>query len=177
MEKGLVVYKSKYGAVKKYAFLLREALACDIRDARQWKDMDFQTYDWIVFAGGIYAGGLACLAPLKKAYPRIRDKKLAVFFVGASPYEEKAFAQVRAQNLKGELQNIPAFYGRGAWNEAQMSWTDRTLCKMLKKAVAKKEPHALEPWMQELLSSAGQVWDWTDKEYLAPLVKYIRGDR
>lgn len=58
--------------------------------------------------------------------------------MGASPYDEKAVADVKAQNLKEELKDIPLFYGRGAWDEEAMSLPDRMLCRMLQKAVAKK---------------------------------------
>ena len=62
---------------------------------------------------------------------------------GASPYDEKAVADVKAQNLKEELKDIPLFYGRGAWDEEAMSLPDRMLCRMLQKAVAKKRPEHL----------------------------------
>ena len=54
-----------------------------------------------------------------------------------------------------------------------MSFTDRTLCKMLQKSVAKKDPSAYEPWMTALMCAVGQKCDWTDKKYLEPLIRYI----
>ena len=55
-----------------------------------------------------------------------------------------------------------------------MSWKDRTLCNMLKKAIAKKDPDTYEPWMKALMSAVDKACDWTDKEYLGPLLDYIR---
>lgn len=175
MEKGLLVYKSKYGATKKYVSLLREELCCHVCEAKSCKDFHLESYAWIIFAGGIYAGHIAGLDVLRKQYPRIKEKRLAVFCVGASPFDEKSFAQIKAQTLKQELRKIPAFYGRGAWDESRMTWLDRTLCGMLKKAVSKKDPASCEPWMKELLSFTGQSCDWTDREYLLPLIAYIKG--
>ena len=50
---------------------------------------------------------------------------------------------------------------------------DRTLCKMLQKAVAKQKPNEYEPWQKALMCAVGQKCDWTDKSYLEPLLKYI----
>ena len=174
MNKGLVLYKSKYGATKKYAGMLQTELACDICGIQKNHIYEWQRYDWIIFAGGIYASGIAGLDVLKKNYKQLKAKKLAVLAVGASPFDEKAFAEIKTHNLKENLADIPVFYGRGAWDEEKMTWKDRTLCKMLQKAVAKKDPASCEPWMQALLSSIGQKCDWTDRSYLAPLLSYIR---
>lgn len=185
MKKGLFLYKSKYGATKRYAEMfkelcgeeasLEEEVTCDILELKDMNEADFNACDWIVFAGGIYAGGVAGLHILKKKYPGIKDKKLAVFCVGASPYDENALAQLKQRSLQGELAHIPVYYGRGAWDESRMTWKDRTLCGMLKKAVAKKDAASLEPWMKALLSVEGQKCDWTDPKYLEPLMEYIRG--
>ena len=50
---------------------------------------------------------------------------------------------------------------------------DRTLFKMLQKAVAKQNPNEYEPWQKALMCAVGQKCDWTDKSYLEPLLKYI----
>lgn len=56
-----------------------------------------------------------------------------------------------------------------------MKFIDRTLCKMLQKSVAKKDPSTYEPWMKALMCAVGQDCDWTDKKYLIPLLDYIEG--
>ena len=78
------------------------------------------------------------------------------------------------RSLREDLKKIPLFYGRGAWNEERMTFKDRTLCKMLQKAIAKKDPQTYEPWMKALMSAVGKKCDWTDKEYLKPLLEYIK---
>ena len=55
-----------------------------------------------------------------------------------------------------------------------MTFKDRTLCKMLQKLVAKKDPNTYEPWMKALMSTIGEKCDWTNKEYLKPLLIYIK---
>lgn len=170
----VVIYKSKYGATEKYALMLKEELACDIYDVNNISQVKFEQYDSVIFAGGIYASGIAGLKVLRKYYPALKDKKLAVFGVGASPFDQKAFEQLKSHNLKDDLKAIPLFYGRGGWHESKMSFKDRTLCKMLKKMVSKQDPDSYEPWQEALLSAIGQEFDWTDKKYLISLIEYIK---
>jgi len=79
---------------------------------------------------------------------------------------------------------------RGRWTESQkrllkifgntfrstclnMKFMDRTLCKMLQKSVAKRNPDTYEPWMKALMCAVGQSCDWTDEKYLLPLIDYL----
>ncbi len=177
MSKGIIIYQSKYGATKKYADWLTASLGYDCLETPNATAADVQEYEYIILCGGIYASGIAGLSFLKKNYPALQNKKLAIFCVGASPYDEKALAEIKAHNLKNDLQNIPLFYGRGAWDEDAMSFKDRTLCKMLQKAIGKKDPSTYEPWMAALMSAVGQKCDWTDKAYLKPLIAYMNDER
>lgn len=169
----LVVYKSKYGATEKYAEMLKEAFECDVVEAGKFNRAMLTGRRCIILAGGIYAGGIAGIDILRKNISQLKGKKVAVFCVGASPFDEKAVEEVRTRNMKGDLQNIPLFYGRGAWDESKMSFKDRTMCKMMQKMVAKKSPSEYEPWMTALMSAMGESCDWTDEKYLKPLIEYV----
>ena len=173
MGKGIILYQSKYGATKKYVDWLMEATGFNVIETKKAKVADLQKYDVIVLGGGVYASGIAGFHFLKKNIGNLSDKKIAVFAVGASPYDKKAIAQVREMHFKGELCKVLLFYCRGAWDEDKMNVGDRTLCRMLQKAVAKQNPDEYEPWQMALMSAVGQKCDWTDKVYLEPLLKFI----
>ena len=111
---------------------------------------------------------------MKKNIDKLKSKKLVILCVGASPYDEGAFLAIKEHNLTGDLRDIPLFYGRGAWNESKMKFMDRTLCKMLQKSVAQKDPNTYEPWMKALMCAVGQDCDWTDKKYLIPLMDFLK---
>ena len=185
MNKILVIYKSKYGSTKKYVDMLKAELenrdegrgksVCDIVAVEQFDKALLENYNTVIVAGAVYASGISGLNVLKKNWDVMKDKKTAVFCVGASPYDEKAIREVKDNNLKGELKDIPLFYGRGAWDESRMTFKDRTLCRLLQKMVAKQNPEECEPWIKALLSAVGQKCDWTDRKYLLPLFEYIRG--
>lgn len=172
--KGIILYQSKYGATEKYARWLQEQLCFDCVEASKATLDVVKPYDTILFCGGIYASGIAGLAFLKKHIRQLQDKKTAIFCVGASPYDESAFAEIKARNLTGELRGIPIFYGRGAWDESKMTFRDRTLCRLLQKSVAKRDPDTYEPWMKALMCAVGQTCDWTDRKYLTPLLDYLK---
>lgn len=67
---------------------------------------------------------------LKKNIDKLRNKKVAILCIGASPYDESAFAEIKAHNLTGDLTGIPLFYGRGAWNESKMKYGSDQGCSV-----------------------------------------------
>lgn len=172
MRQGIILYKTKYGATKKYAEWLQEELSFDCVDIRKFKAEKLIEYDTVILCGGIYASGIACMPFVKKYYKLISDKRLAIFCVAASPYDEKAFMAIKEHNLKNEYKDIPLFYGRGMFKPNDMKFIDSTLCKMLQKVVAKKESSSYEPWEKALMCSVGKDCDWTDKSYIKPLIKW-----
>ena len=135
---GIILYQSKYGATKKYADWISAETGFSCIETKTAKINDIVKYDTIILGGGIYASGIAGLSFLKKNIKQLEKKKIIVFCCGASPYEESAFQQIRSHNLKNALADIPCFYCRGSWDMDSMSFKDRTLCSMLRKAVSKK---------------------------------------
>ncbi len=156
MKKGIIIYQSKYGATKKYVDWLIEKTKFDCIETSNAKIKEIEKYDTIILCGGIYASGIAGLSFFRKNYDILKNKKLAIFCVGVSPFEKQAFNEVKARNLKEDLKDIPTFYGRGAWDEEKMSFKDRTLCKLLQKAIANKDPKTYEPWMKALMGAMGK---------------------
>ncbi len=175
MSKGIILFQSKYGATAKYANWLQEATGFDLVETKRADINALQSYDTVVLGGGVYASGILGFSFLKKNIDRLQGKKIAVFSVCASPYDENAMNQIRELHFKDKLSDIPLFHCRGAWDPENMSFTDRTLCKLLQKAVAKKDPSVpLEPWEQALMEAGSEKCDWTDKSYLEPLVAFLR---
>ncbi|MCI9564521.1 MAG: flavodoxin [Eubacterium sp.] len=174
MGKGIVLYQSKYGSTKKYAQWLGEKMRYDCIETKKADIKKLKQFDTIILGGGVYASGILGLSFLKKNIESLCNKKIAVFCVGASPYDENAINQIRNLHFKDKLSNIPLFYCRGAWNEENMSFKERTLCKMLQKVVAKQDPDTYEPWQKALMCAVGQKCDWTDREYLKPIIEFIK---
>ena len=100
MKNGLILYRSKYGATRKYAQWLKEATGFDCMETKKADAKTAQNYDTLILMGGVYAGGIAGLDFLKKNYALIKGKRILLFAVGASPYDEKAFTEGIQRNLK-----------------------------------------------------------------------------
>lgn len=173
MDKGIILYQSRYGATKKYAKWLEAKTGYACMETKKAKLSDVSGYETIVLMGGVYASGVAGLSFLKKNIASLQGKKLAVFAVGASPYDEKALNQSRQMHFQGAMEKVPLFYGRGMWDFAAMSLPHKALCSLLKKAVAKQKQEEYEPWQEALMSAGDEKCDWTDESYLEPLMKYL----
>ena len=172
--KGIILYKSKYGAAKQYAEWIakRSGFPCIRTDDADIKKVS--EYDVIILSGGIYASGIAGLSFLKKNISRLKDKKILVFCCGASPFEPDAFEAIVQHNFKGGLSGIPCFYGRGAFDMNKMTFADRTLCKMLRKAVSGKNPDKYEVWEKALMSvGENEKGYWIDESYIEPVMDAI----
>lgn len=174
MSKTLILYTSKYGATKKYVDWMQEIITCDVVNLKEKQPSDVRNYDCIILAGGIYASGVAGMKYLKKIIPDVKEKKVAILSVGASPYDEQAIEHLKQHNMKDIPVEIPIFYARGMYNEASMSFKDRTLCKMLKKMVAKKDASTMEPWEKALMQAIHTNHDWTCKENLDLILAYVK---
>lgn len=171
---GIILYKSKYGATKKYAEWLSNETDFSVLEIKNANPNELLKFDTIIFAGGIYASGIAGISFLKKNYELLKQKQIIVFCVGASPYDKDVFRALVTRNMKNDLKDIPIFYGRGSWNIENMTFTDKTLCKMLKKAVSKKSESELEPWEKALVQAGENNCDWSDKSYLTPIIDILK---
>ena len=171
---GIILYKSKYGATKKYAEWISErtGFSCIKTDDADVKNI--LGYDVIILGGGIYASGIAGIAFLRKNIAKLKDKKILVFCCGASPYEQNAYEAVVKHNFTGELEGIPCFYCRGTFDLSEMTFKDRTLCKMLRTAVSKKNPDEYEVWEKALMAvGENEKGNWIDKSYIEPIIEAL----
>ena len=122
----LVVYTSKTGFTKRYAQWLAEDLSGDCFPLEQAARVDFSGYDAVAFGSSVHAGGVRKLAWLKKRLPALAGKRVALFFTGAMPPEEKTVEQCVAQNLTPqERQQVKAFYLWGGLNYQAMGPVDK----------------------------------------------------
>jgi len=174
--KGIIIYKSKYGAARQYARWISEETGFTCMDLKDADIRKISEYDAIILGGGIYASSIAGLSFLKKNISKLAGKKVIVYCCGASPFDKKYFDELKNRNMKGELSNIPVYYCRGTFDMNNMSFKDRTLCKMLRKAVAKKNPEEYEVWEEAFMSvGENEKGDWLDKSYIEPILKDIFG--
>lgn len=172
--KTIVLYASKYGSTQQYAEWLCDEIKADLCETTSCTLEQARSYDQIILGGSIFASGIKDVKWLTKNYPHLKDKRIAVFAVGASPYSEEGVEEIR-QHVKLE-DSVPLFYLRGRWDEPNMSWLDRKMCGVLKKQLEKKPADELVPWEQALIDAyeqnGGEATSWMSKEQLDPLVAW-----
>ena len=174
---GIIVYKSKYGATKKYANWLSEATGFPCISVKEADINKVAEYDTVIVGGGIYASGFAFTTFLKKNIGKLKGRKIIAYTCGASPYVKEFIDEIIKKNMTDGLSGIPVYYCRGSYDLKSMSFADRTLCKMLRKSVAKKDPKDWEVWETALMEGDEKEGrDWTDKSYLEPILEAVKTD-
>ena len=139
------------------------------------KTDELASCDTVIVGGGIYASGFAFTSFLKKNIGKLKGKKIIAYACGASPYVKEFIDEVIARNFKDDLAGIPLYYCRGAYDLKSMTLADRTLCKMLRASVAKKDPKEREVWEEALMEGdENNGRDWTDRKYIEPILEEIR---
>lgn len=174
--KPVVLYQSKYGATARYAEWLSAALDCPALPVKGVSVEALSAYDTIVIGGGVYASTIAGISFLQKNYTALAEKQILVFAVGASPESEKIIADLRKQNLPGDLAELLLFYLRGAWKQSALSVPDRLICSMIRKSGERKGIGSIDEQHAAMLEIIGTHQDWTDKAALRPLLCALNAD-
>ena len=153
----LVVYTSKTGFTKRYAQWLAEDLSGDCFPLEQAARVDFSGYDAVAFGSSVHAGGVRKLAWLKKRLPALAGKRVALFFTGAMPPQER--------------QQVKAFYLWGGLNYQAMGPVDKWMMGVFRKMLAsQKNPSPEDKLAAQMVGSS---YDKTDRASLKPLEDYL----
>lgn len=112
------------------------------------------------------------MAWLKKRLPALAGKRVALFFTGAMPPEEKTVEQCVAQNLTPqERQQVKAFYLWGGLNYQAMGPVDKWMMGVFRKMLAaQKDPSPEDKLAAQMVGSS---YDKTDRASLKPLEDYL----
>ena len=171
----VVVYRSKYGATKKYAEWIAEALNCKAIENKNLKIEDLLQYDTIIYGGGLYAEVIDGVTLITKNLEKLENKKIIIFSTGITPlkYTEYYDKLVIDKNFKPEmLDKIKIYNFMGKMIIDELSGVHRAALKTLKQIMsAKKNPNEMEKLLIELCETSG---DFTDKNAIKDLVDYAK---
>lgn len=172
-----VVYRSKYGATKRYAQWLKEALDADLYENKRLDPKSLAGYEAVILAGGIMASGIKGIDLFTKQADALRGKRLYVLGVGASPASPEVEQSIKDRYAAGALEQVPFYYARGAWDVSAMTTLDRGMCSLLHKTLKNKPKEELPVWAAALVESWDEKADWTDRAYLMPLIDRVLKDQ
>lgn len=168
----IIIYSSKTGFTEKYAQWLEDDLSCDCVPYERRGTVDLEKYQAVAFGGGCYIGKINKLNWLKKQLPKLRGKKVAVFFTGAMEPESSDVRRLERENFTpGELELIRPFYLQGGLNYAAMNPIDRLLMAGFRKMLSS---HADSSKERVMLQNIQESFDKTDREKLKPLEEYLK---
>lgn len=172
--KTIVIYNSQTGFTQQYAQWIAEKTQAECVELKDAKKIDLSEFDNIVFGGWAMAGSITKIKWFHKKSQGLQGKKLVAFCVGASPIENPDIDEfLRKTSAQEEFKNIKLFYCPGGLNYEKMSGASRTMMKMFVKMLNSNKNKTEKDLMQiEMLSKS---YDISDKEYIEPIVDYIRG--
>lgn len=173
--KTLIVYSSKTGFTKRYTEWLAKRISADtmtIADAYKKDDSYFKDYDAIIYGGWLITGKIHKSDWFIKRINKWKDKRLAMFCVGASPISYHGINDVLGKVLTDEQKKYAkVFYCEGGIDYDKLSLGSKVLMKafaaMLKN---KKDKTADEEAMAEHVSKS---CDCSDPKFIEPIAAYI----
>jgi len=171
MNKIAVIYKSKYGATKKYAEWIAEALSAELLEASSIKGETLMDYDVVIYGGGLYAGTINGV----KLVTNNPTKSLVVFAVGLADPDTTDFSAILTNNFtSAQLPKIKAFLLRGAISYDKLGFAHKCMMGILKKAMAKKDLSQMSGEEKAIAETRGEDVDFTCRDSIKPLVEYVR---
>jgi len=171
----IVIYKTKYGSTKTYAEWIRDALDCEIAEAKSITAEKLKDYDVIIYGGGLYAEMINGVSLITRNIEGLKDKKIAIYTTGITPLDCRDYYDklVIEKNFKnGVPDNIKIFNFMGKMKMDELSLVHRSALKSLKKIMqAKKDASPMEKLLIELCGADG---DFTDIAQIKDLITYAK---
>ncbi len=171
----VVIYKTKYGSTRTYAEWIAKELNCPALDAKTVSVSDLESYDTIIYGGGLYAEVINGITLITKNIDKLSGKKIAVFTTGITPLDCRDYydKMVIDKNFKPEmLSRVRVFNFLGKMVLDELSLVHRTALKTLKKIMSSKEnPSEMEKLLVKLCDADG---DFTDRSAIRDLIEYIK---
>lgn len=170
-EKVAVIYKSKYGATKRYAGWIALKLDADLYELSDISKNDLKKYDRIIYGGPLYRGKIKGIKFITNNYDNIKDKKISLFMVGIKNFEESYINTTLLNNIDQEIiNNIDVFYFRGKLNYKELSIKDRIVIYGLREKITDKYQQDVSADEKIILEIINKPIDYIDKKSIDVLL-------
>jgi len=177
INKVVVVYKSKYGSAERYAQWIADEVKADLFEGSKITLNDLLKYDTVVYGGSLYATGILGFSLIRKNFDRLKDKKVVVFSVGASPAHPSAINDIKNNNFTEEMkEKVSFFHLRGGFNYKNLNPIDRVLMYILKRKIERKNPDERTDDEKGMLACYKHPADWTNKKSINPIIECIKSE-
>lgn len=140
--------------------------------------MNLHNYNVIVYGGSLYDTGIIGLPRFRKSIETLKDKKVIVFSVGASPAKPEVLEDIKTKDFSLEMARFVAFYHlRGGFDFKKLKLRDKILMSMLKMKlkVKKKRGKELADDENGMLAAYRSSVDFTSTMFTEPIVESVSG--
>ena len=169
-----VIYKSKYGATKRYAGWIALKLDADLYEVSDIRRKDLKAYDTIIYGGPLYIEKIKGIKFIINNYEYIKYKKLSVFMVGMREFDEDYINSILEDNIpKQVINNIKTFYFRGKMNYQELSLKDKILMTGLRVSISNKKQSDISNYEKMILEVIDKPIDYIDKKSIDILLNNV----
>lgn len=174
-KKVLVIYGSIHGTTKQYAQWLSEELKSPIVKRQDVKPIDLTDNDIIIYGGALYAGGINGISVITKNWKQLSGKHIIVFTVGLANPKNTDFKNIIEKAFDREqIEKVKIFHLRGGINYTKLGLNHKAMMKMLVVSVKNKPQSEMNEETKLFLETYGKEIDFTNKETIEPIVRYIQ---
>jgi menaquinone-dependent protoporphyrinogen IX oxidase len=160
---GIIYYQTKYGSTQDYATWLSEAVGFELKNIKKSPKIGHEKV--IVIGSSLMMGKVTAASWIKKNWDNIKDKQVIFFSVGGSKIESKERTEIIARSLPEEvIKRMKVFHLPGRIDHKKLNF----LMSRMIKSFAKNEKD------EEEKRRAIEGYDDVKKEYIAPIVAYIK---
>ena len=169
-----VIYKSKYGATKRYAGWIALKLDADLYEVSDIGRKDLNAYDTIIYGGPLYIGKIKGIKFITNNYKYIKEKKVSVFVVGMREFDEDYINSTLEKNIPKEvIDNIETFYFKGKMDYKELSLKDKILMTGLRVSISNKKQSDISNDEKMILEIIDKPIDYIDKKSIDRLLNDI----
>ncbi|WMM26993.1 flavodoxin domain-containing protein [Tissierella sp. MB52-C2] len=169
----IVLYKSNTGFTQKYAEWIAEELNCSAISIKDINVNELQNYETIIFGGGLHAGKINGLKPIKNDIFKMKDKNIIIFVTGATPKEAIKIEEIENANFSlEEKESLHLFYFHSGMNYEKMGISSKGMMSIFKSMLKiKKDKSPEEQGMYDTITKSN---DHSKKEYINPLIECVK---
>ncbi len=173
----VVLYQSKYGATKQYATQLAKSLNCPVYNRKGITSEQIINYDYIIYGGPIYAGGVSGLDVIVKNHQKLHSKKIVLFTVGLSDTTSVDTINERTNEIKKSIPSdlsveLETFHLRGRLNYKKLKHTHRVVVLLIN--LLNRKNNNMTSFEKALHFSENRNIDFTDEKNLQPIIDHIK---
>lgn len=170
-----LVYKSKSGFTKRYAEWIAQETGCELIPMKAANTSIAGGCDVMVYGSRMHAGRVDGLPKARKLFARSGAQHFIVFATGGMPCSDAdTVDEMWRNNLTGEeMTSIPHFYMQAGICYEKLGPVDKAMMKLAASMIAKQTDKS--PEGQQMAQAIRGSYDISDRQYIAPLVDFLRG--